>query len=109
MSLSKTVLWAGGAEYSPSLGVPAKALTNRHGPCPVCGGKDRFRFDDKGGRGTWICSTCGAGDGIELVKRLLSRFQGGGQADRAADRRGAGRVVATISTELTRRQRQEID
>lgn len=55
-----------------SLGVPAKALLNRHGPCPVCGGRDRFRFDDKGGRGTWICSRCGAGDGIELVKRLLN-------------------------------------
>ncbi len=54
-----------------SLGVPAKALTGRHCPCPVCGGKDRFRFDDKGGRGTWICSHCGAGDGIELVKRLM--------------------------------------
>ena len=34
-----------------ALGVPAKALRNRHGPCPVCGGKDRFRFDDKGGAG----------------------------------------------------------
>jgi putative DNA primase/helicase len=55
-----------------SLGVPARALTNRHGPCPVCGGKDRVRFDDQGGRGTWICSRCGAGDGIELVKRLLN-------------------------------------
>lgn len=55
-----------------ALGVPAKALTNRHGPCPICGGKDRFRFDDKGGRGTWICSRCGAGDGIDLVKKLLN-------------------------------------
>ena len=54
----------------PSLGIPSKALTNRHGPCPMCGGKDRFRFDDKGGRGTWFCSNCGAGDGIELVKRF---------------------------------------
>ncbi len=54
----------------PSLGIPSKALTNRHGPCPMCGGKDRFRFDDKGGRGTWFCSHCGAGDGIELVKRF---------------------------------------
>ena len=55
-----------------ALGVPSSALRNRHGPCPIpgCGGKDRFRFDDKGGRGTWICSKCGAGDGIELVKRI---------------------------------------
>ncbi|HAU4420604.1 TPA: hypothetical protein JDY45_22925 [Citrobacter freundii] len=27
----------------------------RHGPCPKCGGKDRFRLDDLDGRGTWIC------------------------------------------------------
>lgn len=40
----------------------------RHGPCPMCGGKDRFRMDDKGGEGTWICNSCGAGDGIALVQ-----------------------------------------
>ena len=44
------------------------ASRNLIGTCPMCGGKDRFRFDDKGGRGTWICSQCGAGDEIELVK-----------------------------------------
>lgn len=54
----------------PALGLSARALSGKHGPCPLCGGKDRFRFDDKGGRGTWICSKCGAGDGIELVKRI---------------------------------------
>jgi putative DNA primase/helicase len=52
------------------LGVSPKLLENRHGPCPLCGGVDRFRFDDRDGRGTWICSRCGAGDGPELVKRL---------------------------------------
>lgn len=44
----------------------------KHGPCPACGGKDRFRLDDKGGRGTWICSQCGNGDGLDLVCRVLS-------------------------------------
>ncbi|MDW5657205.1 primase-helicase zinc-binding domain-containing protein, partial [Klebsiella pneumoniae] len=29
----------------PALGV--KVLKNRHQPCPVCAGKDRFRFDDQ--------------------------------------------------------------
>lgn len=53
-----------------AIGVPAKALRNRHGPCPMCGGKDRFRFDDKEGKGTWYCNRCGAGDGVELVKRF---------------------------------------
>ncbi|ELC6028678.1 hypothetical protein RJM76_004383 [Escherichia coli] len=37
----------------------------RHGPCPKCGGKDRFRLDDLDGRGTWICSQCGNGDGLD--------------------------------------------
>ena len=40
----------------------------KHCPCPVCGGKDRFRFDNKNGRGTYICSQCGSGDGLNLIK-----------------------------------------
>ncbi|TNI34899.1 DUF927 domain-containing protein [Aeromonas veronii] len=44
----------------------------KHGPCPACGGKDRFRLDDKAGRGTWFCNLCGAGDGLDLVCRVLS-------------------------------------
>jgi putative DNA primase/helicase len=43
----------------------------KHGPCPVCGGVDRFRFDDREGRGTWYCNQCGAGDGWTLVQRCL--------------------------------------
>ncbi len=37
-------------------------------PARNVGGKDRFRLDDLDGRGTWICSQCGNGDGLELVK-----------------------------------------
>lgn len=37
----------------------------------MCGGKDRFRFDDKDGRGTWICNQCGAGDGLALLMSVL--------------------------------------
>ena len=60
-----------GAASSPSLGVPESYLSGKHGPCPLCGeGKDRFRFDDREGRGTWICSQCGAGDGMELAMRF---------------------------------------
>jgi putative DNA primase/helicase len=56
-----------------AIGVSSKSLRNKHGPCPFpgCGGKDRFRFDDKGGNGTFICSRCGAGNGVEFVKRFL--------------------------------------
>jgi putative DNA primase/helicase len=54
----------------PVLGVDSRHLKGKHGPCPVCGGKDRFRFDDKDGKGTWICSQCGAGDGFKLLMQL---------------------------------------
>ncbi|MBX4493115.1 primase-helicase zinc-binding domain-containing protein [Klebsiella pneumoniae] len=41
----------------------------KHAPCPACGGADRFRFDDNG-RGSFICNQCGAGDGLDLIKRV---------------------------------------
>jgi putative DNA primase/helicase len=34
----------------------------------MCGGKDRFRFDNKEGAGTWFCSHCGSGDGFHLLQ-----------------------------------------
>lgn len=51
-------------------GVSPKFLSDNHGPCPICGGKDRFRFDNKDGRGTWICNHCGSGDGFSLLMKL---------------------------------------
>ncbi|WP_421247190.1 DUF927 domain-containing protein [Aeromonas jandaei] len=45
----------------------------KHGPCPVCGGKDRFRLDDKEGRGTFFCNGCGAGDGLDLVAKATGK------------------------------------
>lgn len=52
-----------------ALGIDSSFLRNKHGPCPMCGGADRFRFDDKEGRGTWFCSHCGSGDGFSLLKK----------------------------------------
>lgn len=48
-----------------------RALAGKHCPCPMCGGRDRFRFDDLDGAGTWICSNCGAGDGFHLLQDRL--------------------------------------
>jgi hypothetical protein len=46
--------------------------TGKHRPCPVCGGRDRFRFDDKSGSGSWYCNVCDphAGDGFALVMNV---------------------------------------
>ncbi len=57
-----------------ALGVDLACMTNRHGPCPGCGGKDRFRFDDQEGDGTWLCGRGGeapiAGDGFDLLVHI---------------------------------------
>jgi len=58
------------AQVFPALGL--NLIKNRHAECPLCGGKDRFRFDDEGERGTWICNQCGAGDGLALASKYLS-------------------------------------
>lgn len=57
-------------EILPAFGFDLlKTLAGKHCPCPFCGGQDRFRFDNKDGDGTFICASCGAGDGIALVMR----------------------------------------
>ena len=72
MRREKTAVKARGRWRSilPALGIDSKFLVNRHGPCPICGGTDRFRFDDKDGDGTWFCNQCRSGDGIKLVMRV---------------------------------------
>lgn len=54
----------------PALGIEPRFLNNRHGPCPICGGKDRFRFDDRDGTGSYFCNQCGAGTGIIMLRKL---------------------------------------
>lgn len=72
MAFEKTVDTARGKWFGilSSLGVDQSFLKNKQGPCPICGGKDRFRFDDKEGNGTWFCNKCGSGTGIYLVMKL---------------------------------------
>ncbi|MFM0076979.1 primase-helicase zinc-binding domain-containing protein [Paraburkholderia sediminicola] len=53
-------------------GVPESALTGQAAPCPICGGTDRFTYDNKRGRGDWVCRKCDngdpmAGDGLKLI------------------------------------------
>lgn len=55
------------------IGIPPAMLTGRHCACPLCGGEDRFRFDNSEGRGTWICNACGAGDGMGLAMKFAGK------------------------------------
>jgi putative DNA primase/helicase len=66
----KTRAWGRWSEILLALGFPRAAVSGAHGPCPICNeGKDRFRFDNLEGKGSWICSKCGAGHGVDLVMR----------------------------------------
>ena len=53
------------------MGIEVPASPRAQVACPNCGGSDRFRFDDEG-RGAHFCNNCGAGDGLELVKKVNS-------------------------------------
>lgn len=55
------------------LGIHEDFLHKKAGPCPICGGKDRFRFDEKNGPGTWYCQQCGPGNGFSLIQKATGR------------------------------------
>lgn len=102
----------------PQLGITIPKR-GQHGPCPACGGKDRFRLDDKEGRGTFICNQCGAGDGLDLVKlttgkssleaaREVAAVLGmeGRQPDPEAAQRHQRKAQALASKEAAQQERQ---
>ena len=58
-------------------GLSPEQLTDRHQPCPACGGTDRYRWDRDDGPGGWFCNQCGgkdhnggAGSGMDLLTRV---------------------------------------
>jgi len=54
-------------------GIDERALSQKHGPCPMCGGKDRFRTIQLDGDLRWICNQCGGGDGMDLYMGITSQ------------------------------------
>jgi len=49
-----------------ALGIEPQFLLNRQGPCPMCGGTGRYRFDNKNA-GRYYCNVCGSGNGFQLL------------------------------------------
>ena len=66
-----------------ALGVDEQFLRNRHGECPMCGGHDRYRFDDNNGEGGYYCNSCGPGDGMKLLMGVTGKSFG--EAAKAVD------------------------
>jgi phage/plasmid-associated DNA primase len=88
-------------------GIDSDFLQDKHGPCPLCGGEDRWRWDDRDGDGGGFCNKCGgkqeaggAISGFDLLMRSkgwefkeaaseVKRFLGGEVADlRQTTKRG---------------------
>jgi putative DNA primase/helicase len=108
-------------EILPRLGVAPEFLKNRHGPCPICGGRDRFRFDDKDGSGSYFCNQCGPGPGIMLLRKLngwdhrtacdeIDKLIGASEAVPAAmpARDASGRRLAALERVLTEARRPDL-
>lgn len=96
----------------PANGVSEEFLSPKQGPCPKCGGKTRFRFEDKDGSGKWFCNTCcpKGSDGFGLValvknidrndaiKEIAEQVGQGLSAEKKADKREESRTpMETLS------------
>jgi putative DNA primase/helicase len=53
-------------------GLPEACLKDKHGPCPLCQSEKNFRWDNKDGSGSYIC-TCGAGNGSKLAEAFTGK------------------------------------
>ncbi|HAT4411864.1 TPA: DNA primase [Klebsiella oxytoca] len=79
----------------------------KHAPCPACGGSDRFRFDD-GGRGSFICNQCGAGDGLDLVRKV-NKCDTSEAARLAADVLGIDYRAAETDQKAASQRKEQMD
>ncbi|WP_315729128.1 toprim domain-containing protein [Bradyrhizobium sp. SZCCHNS2015] len=87
----------------PALGIGREYLTGKNGPCPLCpGGRDRWRFDNKAGSGSWICTHCGAGQGVKLAMQFT-----GMPFDELA--RKIDRIISSAPIEPARRERSDAE
>ena len=57
----------------PHFGISPRALNGKNQPCPMCGGKDRFRFTNKNDDGGFYCNHCGFGSGWELAAKMSGK------------------------------------
>lgn len=60
------------SEVADRLAIPDLRRSGQEivGPCPKCGGRDRFAINNA--RGVWNCRHCGGGDGVALVQHVLA-------------------------------------
>lgn len=75
-------------------GLADVCFSGRNGPCPFCGGKDRYRWSNKYG-GVWLCTMCPESggkwaSGFSMLMKLMGYAQFRQAADRLASRYRCG-------------------
>ena len=58
MTSFRTITQGKGRWILEQMGFPQQFMGRKHGPCPMCGGKDRYRFTDYKQTGGYICNQC---------------------------------------------------
>lgn len=101
-------------------GVASAYFTKRAGPCPFCGGTDRYVWQDKSG-GRYLCRNCTEArykNGFDFLMRHMNYRAFAEAADHVRDFFGLGsdvdqesvnRVVARLAREAPSRQNDQID
>lgn len=88
-------------EILSGLGVDPTTLKKRHGPCPGCGGTDRFRFHNKSLRGDFFCNGLGkGGDGFKLLQHVH------GWDDKESLKRVGAWLGLQSGTKITKEERE---
>lgn len=55
-------------------GMDASFFSGRNGPCPFCGGSDRYRWAGKKFGGVWVCSSCTEGKYSSGMSMLMKHM-----------------------------------
>jgi putative DNA primase/helicase len=89
-----------------ALGIDESFLRKKPGPCPACGGKDRFTFDNRHGRGDYFCRKCEPGDGFKLLMQV-HRWDFAEARKRVLDAAGIGTAEALAEIRKVEREQPE--
>lgn len=82
-------------------GMDTRFFNQRNGPCPFCGGTDRFRWSKKNG-GLWVCNQCTGGsyaNGFRMLMEHMGYHSFREAADHVRSYFGAGEHIQAIARE----------
>lgn len=61
-------------EVLEAAGLDSKFFNGRPGPCPFCGGTDRYQWNHKKGGGIWVCRSCTDGKYASGFQMLMKHM-----------------------------------